>query len=65
MFIVEYFNKNTEKVIKGLTYQNSVSVPRVGDTVYLEGVYYIVGNSTWIYYGDDMVRVIVNIHKEM
>lgn len=65
MFIVEYFEKKTEKVIKGLTYSSNVSVPRAGDTVYLEGVYYIVGNSVWIYYGDDTVRVVINVHKEI
>lgn len=65
MFIVEYFNKKTEKVVKSLTYQTPTSVPRLGDLVYLDGIYYIVGNSIWIYYGDDTVRVVINVHKEV
>lgn len=65
MFIVEYFNKKTEKVVKSLTYQTPTSVPRSGDLVYLDGIYYIVGNSIWIYYSDDTVRCVINVHKEI
>ena len=65
MFIVEYFNKATEKVVKSLTYQTPTSIPRSGDLVYLDGIYYIVGNSIWIYYSDDTVRVVINVHKEI
>lgn len=62
MFIVEYFNKKTEKVVKSLTYQTPASVPRLGDLVCLEGIYYIVGNSIWIYYGDDTIRCVIDVY---
>lgn len=65
MFIVEYYNKKTEKVVKSLTYQTPTSVPRLGDLVYLGGIYYIVGNSIWIYYSDDTVRCVVYVQKEI
>lgn len=64
MFIVEYYVKDKKDAVKSLTYQVSVSVPRAGDTVCLDGVFYIVGSAMWVYYNDDMVRVAIKIYKE-
>ena len=65
MFIVEYYVKDKKEVVKSFAYQVSVSVPRVGDTVCLDGVFYIVGNAMWVYYNDNTVRVAIKVYKEV
>lgn len=65
MFIVEYYVKDKKEAVKSFTYRVSVSVPRAGDTVCLDGVFYIVGKAMWVYYSDNMVRVAIKIYKEV
>lgn len=65
MFLVEYYVKNKKDAVKSFTYQVAVSIPRAGDTVCLDGVFYIVGDAMWVYYGDDSVRVAIKIYKEV
>lgn len=65
MFIVEYFVKDRRDAVKSFVYHVAVSIPRAGDTVCLDGIFYKVQEVLWVYYDDNTIRVSIKVHKEV